>query len=215
MTGLSTSYDTLPKYLVYSGDINRTQKISYGIALKATTGKVLMLKNLHSFSLVTFFKGVYHQAKIPHLVRNMTRKEYNIVISSIDSSEEFDANFNSIHVSNYNEEIRAYARRRLQQSATLLRKCSDLAKEKGSYFYPKGQLKCGEDPLHCAKRELFEETGVNLEDHKHTVRDEIVSSYVTTASGLQYENKIFTIIVDDEICCKVGDKKEVLKVRWI
>jgi predicted NUDIX family NTP pyrophosphohydrolase len=36
--------------------------------------------------------------------------------------------------------------------------------EKGNYDIPKGCLNEGEDPLHCAIRELKEETGLNLEE---------------------------------------------------
>lgn len=45
----------------------------------------------------------------------------------------------------------------------LLLQLSDHKHEKGAWGVPAGKLEAHEKPLHAAKRELFEETGINIE----------------------------------------------------
>lgn len=45
----------------------------------------------------------------------------------------------------------------------LLLQLANHKNEKGSWGVPAGKLEAHEEPLHAAKRELFEETGINIE----------------------------------------------------
>lgn len=211
---MSVDYCDLPLYIVYSGNLSRSCKDSYGICLRAPNGKRLMIKSLNTFSFCYFFKGAYHQAKIPFLVKNMTKKEYDILLTCLEDVNVYNTTFESIHQKPYNETTREYCLRRLRQSEKMLRRCSHLASPSSSYFYPKGQLKKKEKGFDCAKRELLEETGVDITKYKHTVEEETLTYKMAGPSGLVYNSTIYIVNVEEELNCWVNDKTEVKKIKW-
>jgi predicted NUDIX family NTP pyrophosphohydrolase len=58
-----------------------------------------------------------------------------------------------------------------------------IGKEKGAWSIPKGEFQNDEDPLHAAKRETFEEIGINIDALPNTLSSLILLKPVKQKSG--------------------------------
>lgn len=74
----------------------------------------------------------------------------------------------------------------------------------GKWSFPKGHSKEGETSTECIKRELQEETGLNLE---HLPKE----SYTVCLQFGQY----IVIDLDTEVALTPGDTKEIMETRWV
>ena len=75
----------------------------------------------------------------------------------------------------------------------------------GKWSFPKGHIEAGESPLQCAKRELYEETGVSLGKLEPTRETPF------RLKAAQYF--IFRPAVEAKVC--TIDAREVTDVRWL
>lgn len=58
-----------------------------------------------------------------------------------------------------------------------------IGKEKGAWSIPKGEFQNDEDPLHAAKRETYEETGININDLSNALQSFISLNPVKQKGG--------------------------------
>lgn len=83
-------------------------------------------------------------------------------------------------------------------------------RDNGRWTLPGGHLEAGEDPKEGAKRELFEEAGIEAKKIKH-----IVSKDVTTFTGKKLKVHGFVVEHDGKTSTKNDPDKEVDKWHWI
>jgi 8-oxo-dGTP pyrophosphatase MutT (NUDIX family) len=72
----------------------------------------------------------------------------------------------------------------------------------GKWSFPKGHKEKNESAIECAKREIYEETGIKFDD--------ITNKKTTYVSLYHY----FNIEVDEEISVSPIDTKEILDIKW-
>jgi 8-oxo-dGTP pyrophosphatase MutT (NUDIX family) len=72
----------------------------------------------------------------------------------------------------------------------------------GKWSFPKGHREKNESPIECAKREIYEETGIKIDDIQNK-RAIFVSLYY-----------YFNIVFDEEVAVQPIDTTEILDSKW-
>lgn len=81
-------------------------------------------------------------------------------------------------------------------------------KKSGKWSFPKGHMESGETALECARRELYEESGITLPDD---------IGYVTVKPSRNRDGnnaEYFQYVVDVEIPVSINDNLEIGKGGW-
>ena len=81
-------------------------------------------------------------------------------------------------------------------------------KRSGKWSFPKGHMEGKESALECALRELFEETGVRLNDRTYSGTIKLSRN----SEGKNSEYFIFRI--EQKIQASVNDSNEIVEVGW-
>ncbi len=72
----------------------------------------------------------------------------------------------------------------------------------GKWSFPKGHREINESPIDCAKREIYEETGIKFDD--------IINKKAVYISLYYY----FNIDVSEELTTKPIDTNEIIDIKW-
>ncbi len=75
----------------------------------------------------------------------------------------------------------------------LLLQRSEKSSEGGCWGVPAGKLESGEEPFHAAKRELFEETGINIQDES---RIQFLKTLYIRKPHVEYLYHMFKVHLD-------------------
>jgi 8-oxo-dGTP pyrophosphatase MutT (NUDIX family) len=137
--------------------------------------KFLLVRRRHSLNFDEFISGRYNLENskgIIYLFNQMTPEEINIIRkSSFDELWKFfwgSDRYNDISNKRYMESKEKFEKLKSNKNAEnnldSLLNASIQQYKTPEWGFPKGRKKRGEDDLECAKREFFEETGVNVDD---------------------------------------------------
>ena len=209
-------YDELPFFRVEMAKCERKCSASYGILpYCGKTGRYCMVRSRESWSYITFLRGVYHLCYVKTLVDSLTQEEYSRLLRCIEDIDYLEAEMKRINLQSPKKYLLKYTSQRLQDARELILSCPVPQVRKLPYSASKGQLKKGEDPLTCAYREFFEESGVRLEDYPHVIVENFEESTYKTATGLPYASVIYLALFDEEFPIPDAKNYEVAKVKWV
>lgn len=210
-----TSYSELPFFRVDIEECERKNQISYGIILKCTTTKrILMLRSKESWSYIVFLRGVYHLHAIKTMVASMTIPEYWKILRCIQDIEYLRSEMRRTTNSSPKNYLLKDSYQRLKDAEPIIRACPIPKKSKLDYSHCRGQLKKCEEPLECAYREFHEETGIDLHTIPHKLSPKQYTKKYITATGLPYTVTMYKAIVECEFEIPKSESHEVEKIKW-
>lgn len=209
-------YDELPCFRIEMPACERKNNVSYGITpFCAKTGRYCLVRSRESWSYIVFLRGVYHLCYVKRLVASLTEGEYARLLRCIEDIDYLQSEMKRINLQTQKKYLLKYTSERLKDARALILSCPVPQAKKLPYSSSKGQAKKDEDPLTCAYREFYEESGVNLEDYPHIIREETEESSYKTATSLPYKSVIYTAIFEEEFPLALTKNYEVAKVKWL
>jgi len=201
--------------------------ISYGIILYKKINNFnmnyLIIERRDSIGYTDIIRGKYYNKEtLLEFIYSMTENEIE-KIKKFTFKELWDDIFinkySRIYNSEYQEALYKFNKYRIQDICSMITDTKYINAEIG---FPKGRKHLNESPLRCAKREFFEETGIN--DSWYKIRSDIIpfkEEYLAT-NGKRYIHIYFLAEIDKNIIINLEIDKnnylqsgEVKAIKWM
>ncbi|AXN90928.1 putative NUDIX-like hydrolase [Namao virus] len=178
----------------------------------------LMVKKTHSLSYIRLIRGQYNihnKLEIIDMIHKLSKKEYKLILE-LEFDQLWEDIFSIHHKKKYYGEYQTS-----KQNFNLLKDSQWLHMEIPQYEdqeweFPKGKRERGETRIACAKREFFEETGI--QENNIVILDQLdpLIENLTGTNGLKYKYIYYIAVYKGyhKDIVTTRDALEISEVNW-